>query len=435
MAPKRDSSVSATASVAANAAAKATASASNKSATAAGSQDPNPSVRGAPATGRTTPPTGARNTSSFTPAGAQGAGPSTPAAQIATEGKRKASQSPPSNGGPAVRRSAPVRPVAPDRLNNLRITAKEGVKIVNIEDGKNRRYALVEEIVRKALRALESSEGIDSLAKMTEALLKYWEGARLPKPTTWGNRARDLANMKKEMTAFLHRLRSDFPLIRIETARGGDAFTERFEPIGDADIVDFAKFDMERVELILPADVSTIECLLPSLPLWQELYNRILANRIKQFQQIIANIMKAEDTSLPITNYMFHMILTVCHEVIHMLVCGLSGERRPVTPKQMEVEGHVQLVGESGWWWEVTYLGGIVKMFENQTDPAAAVLLTRQPGLPLLATGNSKKSTFRRIDPRYIASFVQDSIRKLSLSPFSLNLKRAQLYTTANNYY
>lgn len=320
------------------------------------------------------------------------------------------------------------------------ITAKEGTKIVNIEDGKNRRYALVEEIVRKALRVLESAEGIDSLAKMTEALLKYWEGAKPPKPTTWGNRAREMANMKKEMAAFVQRLRTNFPLIRLETAREGDAYTERFEPIGGADVVDFAKFDMERVELILPSDVSTTGFVLLFLPICSESSNRALANMVEKFQQLIANIMKAEDTQLPITNCMFHMILTVCHEVIHMLVCAISGERRPLTPQEMEVEGHEPLVGESGWWWEINYLGGVVKMFQNKTDPAAAVLPTRQSGLPLLASGTSKKSTFRRIDPAYIATFVQDSIRNSSLSPFGLNMNarvyiHTHTHTTANNYY
>lgn len=51
-------------------------------------------------------------------------------------------------------------------------------------------------------------------------------------------------------------------------------------------------------------------------------------------------------------------------------------------------------------------------MSQDKTDPAAATLTTRQSGLPLLATGNSTMSTYRRIEPTYIADFVKDSTRK-----------------------
>lgn len=99
-----------------------------------------------------------------------------------------------------------------------------------------------------------------------------------------------------------------------------------------------------------------------------------------------------------------------------MLVCALSAEKRPVTPPDMAVKGHTQGLGESGWWWEIKFLGGIVKMYQDKTDPAAATLTTRQSGLPLLATGNSTTSTFQRIDPAYIADFVKDSPRKFCRS-------------------
>lgn len=127
--------------------------------------------------------------------------------------------------------------------------------------------------------------------------------------------------------------------------------------------------------------------------------------------------MKAQQMGLSLTNHMFHMILTVCHEIIHILVCALSAETRPETPPDMAVEGHTPGLGESGWYWETTYLGGIVKMHQDKTDPAAAVLKTRQPGIPLLATGNSSTSTFRQIDQAYINNFIADAPRKSCRSP------------------
>lgn len=129
--------------------------------------------------------------------------------------------------------------------------------------------------------------------------------------------------------------------------------------------------------------------------------------------------MKAESLGVPTTHHMFHMILTICHEVIHILVCALSGDRRPVTPPDMQVEGHAPGVGESGWWWELKYLGGIVKMYQDKTDPASDKLKTRQSGRPFLATGNSTTSTFRQIEEDYISKFVMEQIRKSGVLSFS----------------
>lgn len=122
--------------------------------------------------------------------------------------------------------------------------------------------------------------------------------------------------------------------------------------------------------------------------------------------------MKAVETNVStcVLYHKFNMIITICHEIIHMLVSALSGERRPETPPDMEVEGHDD--AESGWWWEIEYLGGIVKMYQDKTNVEAKVLGTRQSGLPLLATGNSDKSTFRKIDSAYIAKLVQGSYCK-----------------------
>lgn len=190
-------------------------------------------------------------------AGTQGARPSTPVgASTTADGKRKASQSPPAAGGPTAQASRPARPAAADRINNLRITVKEGNKEVRIENGKSVRYNHTEEIVRKALRVLESTEGNGSLANMTAALLDNYTKRKTP--TTWGARPQTIPALKIEMAAFVKRLRDNFPEIKIQSAPAGDAYTNRYEPIGDTDAVDFAKFDMERVEMILPADVSTV---------------------------------------------------------------------------------------------------------------------------------------------------------------------------------
>lgn len=179
--------------------------------------------------------------------------PATPiGASATTEAKRKASQSPPAGRAASPR---PPRPAAPDRINNLRISVMEKGEEIPMVDGKNKRYDLIEEIVRKALRVLESPGGNDSLAKMADALLAGW--ATEGKPSTWGSRLRTLPVLKTEMAAFVQRLRNSFPEISIRPHKALDAATDRFFPIGDADVVDFAVFDMDRLTLIFPSDVST----------------------------------------------------------------------------------------------------------------------------------------------------------------------------------
>lgn len=190
-----------------------------------------------------------------TASGAQGARPSTPVSGSTTaEGKRKASQSPPAAGRPIAQVSRPLKPATPNKVKNLRITAKEGSKEVPLKRGKSARYALVEEIIRKAMRVLESTEGIDSLANITVALLdKYTKRGT---PTIWGDRLRMIPDVKKEMAAFIQRLRNNFPEIKIQPTPADDAYTNRFELINNTDAVNFVIFDMKRIEYILPSDVS-----------------------------------------------------------------------------------------------------------------------------------------------------------------------------------
>jgi hypothetical protein len=78
----------------------------------------------------------------------------------------------------------------------------------------------------------------------------------------------------------------------------------------------------------------------------------------------------------------FHLMITVCHEIIHILVCALSGAGRPATPDNMEVAGNDKAV--SGWWWEIQAFGGVVTMFFDKTE---TILKERQAGIPMLADG------------------------------------------------
>lgn len=77
----------------------------------------------------------------------------------------------------------------------------------------------------------------------------------------------------------------------------------------------------------------------------------------------MAKLTKAEEIN-DITSILYHkynLILTVCHTIIHMLVCALSEDRRPMGQLDLDIEGYfendVRLdVDEAEWWWETVYL-------------------------------------------------------------------------------
>lgn len=115
--------------------------------------------------------------------------------------------------------------------------------------------------------------------------------------------------------------------------------------------------------------------------------------------------MKAIEMDEPTTNFMFHMILSVCHEIIHMLVGALSGQERPKTPPEMTVSGHEDNKGESGWWWEMMATGGIVKMFQDKKSAMG----DRQSGIPFLADKVTDDATLRIINKTYITEFVKEN--------------------------
>ena len=120
--------------------------------------------------------------------------------------------------------------------------------------------------------------------------------------------------------------------------------------------------------------------------------------------------MKAKELNLPTTNFMFHMILSVCHEINHMLVGAHSASERPQTPPDVASAGHENLEsGESGSWWEAEAMGGIAWMFQDQTDPTTATLKTRQSGTPMLGNAVNHEATYKQIDKTYIAQFVSDT--------------------------
>ena len=136
---------------------------------------------------------------------------------------------------------------------------------------------------------------------------------------------------------------------------------------------------------------------------------------IRNGLKIISNLMKAKEEQSKgtrgmdemIQRFHFHLIITVCHEIIHMLVCALSGAGRPATPDNMKVPGNDK--PESGWWWEIQIFGGIVAMFWDKNEN---VLKDRQAGIPMLADGTHVKSLVKDISKDFIAEFVKNSPSK-----------------------
>lgn len=123
--------------------------------------------------------------------------------------------------------------------------------------------------------------------------------------------------------------------------------------------------------------------------------------------------------------FRFHLIITVCHEIIHMLVCALLGSGRPAIPDNMKVPGNSK--AESGWWWEIQAFGGVVAMFFDKNE---TVLKERQVGIPMLADGTHEKLLVKDIGKAFIAEFVKDSPSKSLVPQFMTNLRVCLTYAS-----
>ncbi|XXG99471.1 hypothetical protein Hte_005810 [Hypoxylon texense] len=96
--------------------------------------------------------------------------------------------------------------------------------------------------------------------------------------------------------------------------------------------------------------------------------------------------------------FKFQMVITVAHEIVHLLTGFLTGTARPLTPPGVSL----RTAGESGRYWESILLGGVVEIFEDGSDP----LRERQAGLPYLIEDSENSAPAQLVSTTYITNFL-----------------------------
>ena len=146
--------------------------------------------------------------------------------------------SPPKFGGPLK----PASAVPGGLIPNLVIIAKEENQ-ETVKTKSNQRYPILEEIIHKALKVMETEAGIQRLGLVATTLIHRRNEQN--ESHTWGNRP--FSDMSKEMKTFVKKLRDNFPPIHLRNI-AEDAWTERWQWPADRDVVqvpvpDLAQFD------------------------------------------------------------------------------------------------------------------------------------------------------------------------------------------------
>ncbi|KAF3805003.1 hypothetical protein GCG54_00005748 [Colletotrichum gloeosporioides] len=231
-----------------------------------------------------------------------------------------------------------------------------------------------------ALCILESPQGRQSLINLANQLVALRNAKKTPEKHLYKGSPED---MHLTINLFLQKIRSSFPLVFLTLFDGEGVTTKRKGEWGD---------NLQNYE--------------PQVAVWLELHSYIIDNMLFARQQ------SKEVAGHSYALFKFQMVITVAHEICHMLTNFLTGAHRPNTPSSLKVAGYGgPRTGESGRWWEVQMFGGLVEFYENQKDPLGA----RQAGVPYLMTNGNPKSPARQLSINYVLEFVNGST--LFLSP------------------
>ena len=98
--------------------------------------------------------------------------------------------------------------------------------------------------------------------------------------------------------------------------------------------------------------------------------------------------------------FLFQMTISVAHEIMHFFTSFLTGDGRPVTPRQVGVVGYP---GEIGHLWERIAIGGHIEFYSN---PQPAITSPRA-GTPFIFTNMSMAAYGKEVPERFVRRFVE----------------------------
>lgn len=232
----------------------------------------------------------------------------------------------------------------------------------------------IDAIIDMALCILESPQGRQSLVALANQLVALRNAKKKPQKHLYTGSPED---MHMAINMFLQKIRSSFPFVFLTLFDGEGVTTKEEGEWGDS---------LQNYE--------------PQRAVWLALHSHIIDNMLFARQQ------SKEVAGHSYALFKFQMVITVAHEICHMLTNFLTGADRPHTPPGLKVAGYGnRMTGESSRWWEVQMFGGLVEFYENQRDP----LGVRQAGVPYLMTNGNPKSSARQLSINYVLDFVNGS--------------------------
>ncbi|KAI1325017.1 hypothetical protein F5Y16DRAFT_423441 [Xylariaceae sp. FL0255] len=253
---------------------------------------------------------------------------------------------------------------------NLNISSNETATGEFIElPPTSQRYKTVRSIVESALLLLNRSHSKRCLARTAQEIILGHYSKNLK--SLWQSQRRgqiSFSDMPNFIDFFLATTRRNFPDIRLTHKLPGEAVSERFK-WSDADSTVYDWNPREAVRL--------------------------------NISRKIINSMIATKNVTEYNVFMYQIIISVAHEILHFLTGAVNGGDYPKTPDTLIIgRGN----GEAGFFWELHALGGITKFYAPFSRPRD----TEQPGIPYIFRGIDLSDIGIPLSQRIVDNFVEN---------------------------
>ncbi|KAI2464994.1 hypothetical protein F4781DRAFT_410821 [Annulohypoxylon bovei var. microspora] len=254
-----------------------------------------------------------------------------------------------------------------------------GLEVYTYENGddipvpeNSERFHMVEAIAHLALAVHETPEGRDRLARVATELIRLRDNPapkKQPVPHLYNY---PLKEMPHWIDLFLRRMRADFPGVRIGQVDGEAAAQKK--SWGN---------DMNQ---------------------WTPKDGGFLVFQVRIINNMAHARRQPRDVAqLNYSRFKFQMVISVAHEIVHLLVGYLTGTARPLTPPRLTLVAYGNdAVGESGRYWESILFGGVVEFYQDSND----TLQERQAGVPWLVQDGRNNVPARLVSMDYINNFL-----------------------------
>ncbi|KAM5354426.1 hypothetical protein ACJ41O_001075 [Fusarium nematophilum] len=241
------------------------------------------------------------------------------------------------------------------------------------------RYRVVRDLIDLGLQVMETKKGRKSLVHIAERLVKTRDAMKKPARHIYDQ---PLSDMPFWVNTFLEKLRDNFPPVYLCLPDGEAMVVKNNWQTSHPRMSDYDPKVAARLDI-----------------------SKVIINDIIWASQQPATE-NGPDPKRCEALLRFQMILTLAHEITHLLTGFLTGAARPMTPPTIGLKGYTlpeSKIGEAGRYWESRMLGGVVEFYEEADHKWGA----RQPGIPWLMRDGEPKSKAWRVDINYILRFVK----------------------------